>query len=59
MEYEEVLSNLYKNNKLNVNGCSEYICMLKKENTNLKLKIMDLEGSLLSMKLKSEGRNIK
>lgn len=46
MEYAQFLDNMYQNKKLNEDGLSDYIRLLKQEIIGLKQKIMDLEYNL-------------
>ncbi len=59
MEYQEVLDNLHKNDKLNEEGYSEYVGLLKNDNIDLKLKIIDLENKLQSEILKNKKEEAK
>lgn len=58
MEYKEVLGNLQKNKKLSKEGLNEYIQILKNENTNLRLKIIDLEYKIQNKKNAYKKRTV-
>lgn len=49
-EYSEILYNLYTNKKLNQEGLSDYVKILRQEIIELKEKVIDLEYQLRGAK---------
>lgn len=54
--YNDALEELWKVNALNEKGLNDYIVILRKENTDLRLKMLGTENQESLNRLKSAGK---